>query len=79
MGLALLQFPTGKGVAQELRDLADAVEQGAYGDAHNLAWVIDAGDSCISVCLMGNAAAPGAEANLLLAIGQHKILRGCYP
>ena len=74
MGCQLLHYPTANGVVADLRDLANSIENGLFGDVHNLVWVIDSGDSNISVGLAGWAGSPGAEALLLLACGQHKIV-----
>lgn len=74
MRCQLVHFPTTNGAVSDLRDLADSIEKGEFGDAHNVAWVLDSGDSNISVGLAGWAGSPGAEALLLLACGQHKIV-----
>ena len=60
-------------VPRALRALADAVERGEFADAHNVAWVIDCGDSRVECGLAGPAPEPGAAAHLLLAIGQRKL------
>lgn len=56
-----------------LRALADEIESGKYGDAHNLAWVIDCGDGRIEIGMLGNTAQPGAEAHYLYALAQRKL------
>lgn len=60
-------------VAGGLRRLADNIEQGRYGSAHNVAWVIDQGGGAVSVGMLGRSAEPGAECHLLLAIAQRKL------
>lgn len=56
-----------------LRNLADAIERGDYGDAHNLAWVIDCGDSRIEVGLMGPCGELAPMLHYLLALGVRKV------
>lgn len=80
MALQLISFPKKPGildVPDALRQLAQAIEAGEYGDAHNLAWVIDRGTDIPAIGLMGKAAAPGAEAHLLFGIAQHLLVKGC--
>lgn len=60
-------------VPKTLRALADAIERGEYGDAHNVAWVIDCGDSRVECGMAGAAPEPGATAHLLFAIAQRKL------
>lgn len=62
-------------VASGLRRLADDIERGEYGDAHNLVWVIDAGSGRIELGLLGHAGEPGALSHFLLALGQRKLER----
>jgi len=76
MSLKLIEFPSLPGaqdVAASLRVLADAIERGAYGDAHNLAWVIDCGDGRIEVGMAGQAPEPGATAYLLFGLAKRRI------
>jgi hypothetical protein len=71
--MELLTFPgpTLEDIPRALRTLADQIEFGDYGPTvHNVAWVMDAGDGDIKLGLMGRAAAPGAEAYLLLGVAQ---------
>lgn len=61
-------------IAQRLRDLADAIEEGHFGDAHNVAWVIDCGGGKVEVGFLGRSpGVAGADAHLLLGIGLHKL------
>lgn len=62
-------------VPRALRALADAVERGEYGDAHNAAWVVDCGNQRVGCGLAGAAPEPGATAHLLFAIAQRKLER----
>ena len=77
MTAKLLEFPkidTGiNDIPQALRDMADAIERGEHGDAHNLAWVIDAGNGDIRVGLFGKTASAGADAYYLLGLGKRRI------
>jgi hypothetical protein len=64
-------------VAERLRSLADAIAEGDFGDAHNVAWVIDCGNGHQEVGYIGRAAGiAGADAHLLLAIGMRKLENG---
>ena len=74
MTLKLVEFPASGiiDVPTSLRNLADAIERGDYGDAHNVAWVVDCGDSHIEVGLSGRSESPGAVAHLLFAMAQRK-------
>lgn len=65
-------------VPSALRKLASQIEAGEFGDAHNLAWVIDCGDSRIECGLAGRAPEPGATGYLLFALAQRKIERGIF-
>lgn len=77
--LKVVEFPemhAATSIPDALRKLADQIEAKEFGDAHQLAWVIDCGDSHVEVGLLGKAASPGAEALLLLSVGVHKIVSG---
>jgi len=77
MPLTVVQFPdhlVTLDIPASLRLLADQVEKGEYGDAHNLAWVIDCGDSVIHLGLMGKAPEPATTGYFLFAIAQHKLI-----
>lgn len=60
-------------VPRALRALADGIERGDYGDAHNVAWVVDCGDSRIEIGMAGAAPEPGATAHLLFGIAMRKL------
>jgi hypothetical protein len=75
MSLRVIQFPDKdiNDIPGTLRKLADQIEAGDYDDAHNLAWVIDCGDSRIEVGMMGKAPEPATLAHFLFALGQRKL------
>lgn len=64
-------------VPNALRELAKGIEAGEYGEAHNLAWVVDCGEGRIEVGLCGKAPETGVTAYFLLALGQRRIEGGC--
>lgn len=73
--LKVIEFP-GNDIGElprALRSLADQIEAGEYGDAHNLAWVVDCGAGRIEIGLLGQTAEPGAIAHYLFALGQRKL------
>ena len=72
----LLQFPKIDiaDVPRGLREIADQIEAGDFGGAHNLAWVIDCGDGKVEVGMLGRAGEPGAVAHFLFSLGQQKLL-----
>ena len=74
--MKLVEFP-GKdisSIAERLRDLASAIEEGHFGDAHNVAWVIDCGGGRTEVGYLGRAPGiAGADAHFLLHIGALKL------
>lgn len=73
--LNVVRFPERdlKDIPATLRRIADGIERGEYGDAHNLVWVIDEGDSEISVGLCGQSTEPGAVAYHLMGMGMRKL------
>lgn len=73
--VTLLKFPDRDltDVPRALKALADAIERGEYGDAHNVAWVVDCGDSRVECGFAGADPLPGATAHLLFAIAQRKL------
>ena len=75
MSAKLIQFPDSNrhNIPQELRNLADSIEAGKYGDAHTLAWVIDCGDARIEVGLLGAAAEAAPTAYFLLGLAQRRL------
>ena len=66
---ALLDVPVG------LRNLADAIEHGDYGDVLHLAWVIDAEYTPVIAGLMGKAANADAVFVLLLECAKADTIR----
>lgn len=72
----LIKFPDLPGcadVAAALRELADSIDRGDKGDAHNLAWVLDCGASRVEIGLMGKAPEPAMTAYYLLGLAQRKL------
>jgi hypothetical protein len=72
--MKLIPFPQSNiaDIPTALRNLANDVENGKHGDAHNLAWVIDCGDSSINVGLMGKAGDGAPLCYYLLGLGMRK-------
>lgn len=60
-------------VPRALRKLADEIEGGEFGDAHNCAWVVDCGDKRIELGLCGRAPEPGPVAYLLFGTAMRKL------
>jgi len=74
--LKVLQFPNLPGcqdVAAALRELADEIDKGTKGDAHNLAWALDCGDGEVQIGLMGKAPEPAMTAYYLMGLAQRKL------
>lgn len=63
-------------VPRSLRELADGIERGDYGDAHIVAWICDMGNGEVAVGLAGGSASPGAESHLLFAKAQRVLEAG---
>ena len=76
--LKVIKFPAPNmgDVSAQLRALADCVDRGDYGDAHNIAWVIDCGDNRTEFGLMGQSESSGANFVLLMNLGLHKFMQG---
>lgn len=72
--MELIEFPHSavQDIPTGLRNLADKIEAGDVAP-HNIVWVMDEGDGEIGVGLLGRAAAPGAEAHLLLAVAMRRL------
>jgi hypothetical protein len=75
MTLKIVDFPSQNisDIPNALRTLADNIEAGEFGDAHNMAWVIDQGDGEISVGLLGQSAEPRTNAYFLFGLGMRHI------
>ena len=76
MSVKVIEFPkqiAAQDVPSSLRSLADAIERGDYGDAHNVAWAIDCGHNRIEIGLAGQAPEPGPTAYLLFGLAKRKI------
>ena len=76
--MKLVEFPdlSVSDVPRMLRAIADKIENGEYGEAHNLVWAIDCGNSRIEVGLCGKSPEAGATAYLLLGLAMKKIEDG---
>lgn len=62
MSAQLLDFPLNSSmldIPSALRELAEEIERGEHGEAFNLMWVIDKGNSEMSPGLMGKSPQPG--------------------
>ena len=57
-----------------LRLIADEIEAGEYGDAHNLAWAIDCGHNRVDCGLLGQAPEPGSTAYFLFGRAMKKLI-----
>jgi len=75
MTLKVVNFPVSNisDVPNALRLLADNIEAGEYGDAHNLGWVIDKGHGEIAIGLLGQCSEPGTNLYFLFGLGMRKI------
>ena len=75
MSAKLIAFPDSNlhDIPRELRNLADSIEAGRYGDAHTLVWAVDCGDSRIEVGLLGAAAEAAPTAYFLLGLAQRRL------
>lgn len=71
----VVQFPLtpGSSLAEQLRALADQIDQGDYGEVLNVAWVADCGGGHIEVGFCGQSPLEGAHAHLMLAMGMRKL------
>ena len=75
MAAELLKLPASdmRDVARMVRRIADGIEEGEFGQAHNMAWVMDCGNGRIEVGLLGAAPEPSALGHLLFALGMRKL------
>jgi hypothetical protein len=75
MTLKIVDFPAQNisDIPNALRTLADNIEAGDFGDAHNIAWVIDKGEGQISIGLLGQCSEPGTNAYFLFGLGMRHI------
>ena len=78
MSAELLEFPDVSllDIARGLRNLADSIEAGNYGDAHNVAWVVDSGHGKIELGLLGRAGEPGALGHFLFHLAARRLENG---
>ena len=75
--MKIVKFPESnlQCIPDALRKLTDQIEAGDYNEAHQLAWIIDCGDSRIEYGLLGKAGSAGAEFNLLLDMAKFRMCR----
>ena len=75
--LKVLEFPddSQKTVADALRLLANRVDAGEFGTAHNAVWVIDKGNGVVDVGLLGHSREVAPLAYTLLGLGQSHVIR----
>ena len=59
-----------------LRDLAENIEAGNFGEAIALLWVLDCGDGQVEVGLSGRAGEPAPTAHFLAGAAQKRLLSG---
>lgn len=75
MKLVTLPVSNINDIPNGLRKLAEQIKSGAFGDAHNLAWIIDCGDSKCEFGMLGKSSSAGSEFYLLLALAQHRMIK----
>ncbi len=75
MPVELLKFPAQNvgDIPRGLRELAEQIEKGQFGDAHTLAWVIDCGDANIQLGLLGSCSEPGPVGYHLYGMAMRKL------
>ena len=66
-------------VSGALRNLADFIDAGKFGDAHNVAWVIDCGHARIEVGLIGHCGEVAPTLHYLLTLGAREVLKAADP
>ena len=79
MTAQLLDFPLNSSmldIPSALRELAEQIERGEHGEAFSLMWVIDKGNSQMSLGLMGKSPQPGLLAYYMAGAVQKKLLTG---
>lgn len=76
--LNIVEFPGHdlSDIPARLRSIADAIESGAHGTVHNLAYIMDCGDANFAVGLLGAAPEPGATGYLLFGIAKRQLEDG---
>ncbi len=60
-------------VPGQLRNMADRIERGEYGEVVSLAWIVHNGEKPLPIGLFGASANPAAEGHLLFAIGMRQL------
>lgn len=74
-GLKVVELPPTamQDIPAALRRLADRVEAGEFGAAHNIGYVVDCGDHEIAVGLLGQAPEAGVSAYYLFGLAMRKL------
>ena len=70
-----VEFGNLSDISDGLRALAARIEEGQYGDHHNLAWAIDCGNGDIQIGLLGKAPEPGITAYYLFGHAMQRLLK----
>lgn len=75
MSLNVVKLPSSDlgDIPRGLRAIADQIESGEFGDARNMAFVLDCGDSTVTIGLLGLTPEPVATGHLLFALAQRKL------
>ena len=78
MAAELVKFPERDigDVPRMLRSIANGIENGEYGDAYNLAWIVDCGNGKIAVGLCGTAEEPALTGHFLMSLGMRELEKG---
>lgn len=74
-GLKVVELPATEmlDVPAALRRMADRIEAGEFGDAHNVAYAVDCGDQVLEVGLLGTAPEGGTTAYYLFGRAMRKL------
>lgn len=75
MDSKVLPFPfcRPEDIPGRLRELADRIEAGEFGEIHSIAWVADCGGGNVAVGLVGASPLEGPQAHILLHMGMLKL------
>ena len=74
--MKVVQFPpcnAVQNVPEALRSLAASIEAGEFGDAHNIAYVVDCGEQELGLGLLGPAPDSGTTAYYLFGRAMRKL------
>jgi hypothetical protein len=75
MPVTLVEFPSGNlaDIPARLRNLADQIERGEFGNVRNVVWVVATRSEEIETGLLGTSPLPAADACHMLGRAKHKI------